>query len=104
MFGTNPVIGVKPADEYQFRVFATPVGPYFKGGAKPITIRVCDFDRAAPHGTGHIKAGLNYAMSLHAIVDAHQQGYDENMYLDSATRTKGRRNRWSELYLYYKRQ
>ena len=88
MFGTNPVIGVKPADEYQFRVFVTPVGPYFKGGAKPITIRVCDFDRAAPHGTGHIKAGLNYAMSLHAIVDAHQQGYDENMYLDSATRTK----------------
>ena len=88
MFGTNPVIGVKPADEYQFRVFATPVGPYFKGGAKPITIRVCDFDRAAPHGTGHIKAGLNYAMSVHAIVDAHQQGYDENMYLDSATRTK----------------
>lgn len=88
MFGTNPVIGVKPADEYQFRVFTTPVGPYFKGGAKPITIRVSDFDRAAPHGTGHIKAGLNYAMSLHAIVDAHNQGFDENMYLDSATRTK----------------
>lgn len=88
MFGTNPVIGVKPATEYQFRVFATPVGPYFKGGAKPITIRVCDFDRAAPNGTGHIKAGLNYAMSLHAIVDAHNQGYDENMYLDAKTRTK----------------
>lgn len=88
MFGTNPVIGVKPADEYQFRMFCTPVGPYFKGGAKPITIRVSDFDRAAPHGTGHVKAGLNYAMSLHAIVDAHQQGYDENVYLDAATRTK----------------
>ncbi|MBQ8802050.1 MAG: branched-chain amino acid aminotransferase [Tyzzerella sp.] len=88
MFGSNPVIGVKPASEYQFRIFATPVGPYFKGGAKPITIRVCDYDRAAPHGTGHIKAGLNYAMSLYAIVDAHEQGYDENMYLDSATRTK----------------
>lgn len=88
MFGTNPVIGVKPANEYQFRVFATPVGPYFKGGAKPITLRVCDFDRAAPNGTGHIKAGLNYAMSMYAIVDAHNQGYDENMYLDSATRTK----------------
>ena len=88
MFGTNPVIGVKPADEYQFRVFCTPVGPYFKGGAKPITIRVTDFDRAAPHGTGHIKAGLNYAMSLHAIVTAHEEGYDENMYLDAATRTK----------------
>lgn len=88
MFGTNPVIGVKPADEYQFRIFVTPVGPYFKGGAKPITIRVSDFDRAAPHGTGHIKAGLNYAMSLHAIMDAHAKGFDENMYLDPATRTK----------------
>lgn len=87
MFASGPVIGVKPADEYEFRIFCTPVGPYFKGGAKPITIRVCDFDRAAPHGTGHIKAGLNYAMSLHAIVDAHQQGFDENMYLDAATRT-----------------
>ena len=88
MFGTNAVIGVKPADEYQFRAFCTPVGPYFKGGVKPITIRVSDFDRAAPRGTGHIKAGLNYAMSLHAIMDAHRQGYDENMYLDAATRTK----------------
>ncbi len=88
MFGSNSVIGVKPADEYQFRILTTPVGPYFKGGAKPIYIRVSDFDRAAPHGTGHIKAGLNYAMSLHAIVDAHQKGFDENMYLDPATRTK----------------
>ena len=63
MFGMNSVIGVKPADDYQFRMFCTPVGPYFKGGAKPLTIRVSDFDRAAPNGTGHIKAGLNYAMS-----------------------------------------
>jgi branched-chain amino acid aminotransferase len=88
MFGINPVIGVKPATDYQFRVFATPVGPYFKGGVKPLTLCVSDFDRAAPHGTGHIKAGLNYAMSLHAIVTAHANGFDENMYLDSATRTK----------------
>lgn len=88
MFATGPVIGVKPADEYQFRVFGTPVGPYFKGGVKPLTLRVSDFDRAAPHGTGHIKAGLNYAMSLHAIVSAHAEGFDENMYLDAATRTK----------------
>ena len=88
IFGSGSVIGVKPADEYQFRVFATPVGPYFKGGAKPITIKVSDFDRAAPRGTGHIKAGLNYAMSLHAIVTAHEEGFDENMYLDAATRTK----------------
>ena len=88
MFGSSPVIGVKPADEYQFRVFVTPVGPYFSGGAKPVTIRVSDYDRAAPHGTGHIKAGLNYAMSLYPIMEAHRQGYDENMYLDPATRTK----------------
>ena len=88
MFGSDAIIGVKPANDYQFRVFCTPVGPYFKGGAKPITIRVSDVDRAAPHGTGHIKAGLNYAMSLYNIVDAHNKGFDENMYLDPATRTK----------------
>ena len=87
MFGSNAVIGVKPATEYQFRIFATPVGPYFKGGVKPLTLRISDLDRAAPHGTGHIKAGLNYAMSLYNIVDAHEQGFDENMYVDSATHT-----------------
>ncbi len=88
MFGINSVIGVKPASEYQFRIFTTPVGPYFKGGAKPIVITVSDFDRAAPHGTGNIKAGLNYAMSLHPIMEAHRNGFAENMYLDAATRTK----------------
>lgn len=88
MFGSNSVIGVKPAEEYQFRLFATPVGPYFKGGAKPITIRISDLDRAAPHGTGNIKAGLNYAMSLHTLMDAHRAGFDENMFLDPATHTK----------------
>ena len=88
MFGSDPVIGVKPANEYQFRIFTTPVGPYFKEGAKPITIRVSDYDRAAPRGTGNIKAGLNYAMSLYPIMEAHRQGFDENMYLDPATRTK----------------
>lgn len=87
MFGYDAIIGVKPANEFQFRIFATPVGPYFKGGVRPLTLRVSDFDRAAPRGTGHIKAGLNYAMSLYAIVDAHEQGYDENVYVDSATRT-----------------
>ena len=87
MFGSNAVIGVKPATEYQFRIFATPVGPYFKGGVKPLTLRIADLDRAAPMGTGHIKAGLNYAMSLYNIVDAHDKGFDENMYTDSATHT-----------------
>lgn len=88
VFGYDSIIGVKPANEFQFRIFATPVGPYFKGGAKPITIRISDLDRAAPHGTGNIKAGLNYAMSLYNIVDAHEKGFDENMYLDPQTRTK----------------
>ena len=87
MFGYDAVIGVKPAKEYQFRIFATPVGPYFKGGIKPLTVRISDLDRAAPRGTGHVKAGLNYAMSLYNIVDAHDQGFDENVYPDSATRT-----------------
>lgn len=87
MFASSPVIGVKPAAEYQFRMFTTPVGPYFKGGAKSITITVSDFDRAAPRGTGHIKAGLNYAMSIHPLMEAHRNGFDENMYLDAATRT-----------------
>ena len=87
LFGSGPVIGVAPAPEYIFRLFVTPVGPYFKGGIKPLKICVSDYDRAAPHGTGDIKAGLNYAMSLHAIVDAHNNGFEENMYLDPGTRT-----------------
>lgn len=88
MFGSDSVIGVKPANEYQFRTFTTPVGPYFKGGVKPLTLCVSDYDRAAPRGTGHIKAGLNYAMSLHAIMQAHRNGFDENLYLDAGTRTR----------------
>lgn len=87
-FGISPVIGVKPAADYQFRIFCTPVGPYFKGGVRPLTLCVSDFDRAAPRGTGNIKAGLNYAMSLHAIEEAHKAGFDENLFLDPATRTK----------------
>ena len=87
MFASSPVIGVKPADEYQFRILCTPVGPYFTGGARPLTICVSDYDRAAPRGTGHLKAGLNYGMSLHAYVEAHRNGFDENMFLDPATRT-----------------
>lgn len=87
IYGSGPVIGVAPAPEYEFRMFCTPVGPYFKGGVKPIRIMLSDYDRAAPHGTGAIKAGLNYAMSLYAGEWAHKQGYNENMYLDAATRT-----------------
>ena len=89
LIGVGDIIGVKPADEYIFTIFAMPVGNYFKGGLVPTNFLIQDeYDRAAPNGTGHIKAGLNYAMSLHAIVDAHKNGFDENMYLDSKTRTK----------------
>lgn len=87
MIATGVVIGVKPADEYQFRILVTPVGPYFKGGESSIEVTIPDYDRAAPHGTGNIKAGLNYAMSLYPYEKAHEAGFSENMYLDSATRT-----------------
>ena len=87
MIATGDVIGVAPADEYQFRILVTPVGPYFKGGLKPIKLRISEYDRAAPHGTGNIKAGLNYAMSLKPTMDAHRAGFAENLYLDSQSRT-----------------
>ena len=87
MFATGDVIGVKPATEYQFRILVTPVGPYYKGGVKPVKLQVPEFDRAAPHGTGNIKAGLNYAMSLHPSVIAHSKGYADNLFLDPQTRT-----------------
>ena len=86
LFASGIVIGVQPAEEYQFRIFTTPVGPYFKGGATPIALMVSDFDRAAPHGTGAIKAGLNYAMSLHSHEIAKKKGFAENIYLDAAKR------------------
>lgn len=87
IYGCGPVIGVAPSPSYEFRMFCTPVGPYFKGGVRPIKIMLSDYDRAAPHGTGNIKAGLNYAMSLYPGEYAHKLGYSENMYLDAATRT-----------------
>ncbi|ERL12685.1 branched-chain-amino-acid transaminase [Coriobacteriaceae bacterium BV3Ac1] len=87
MFATGDVIGVKPADQYQFRILVTPVGPYYKGGVKPVKLRVSSYDRAAPHGTGNIKAGLNYAMSLYPSVEAHSKGYADNMFLDPETRS-----------------
>lgn len=87
MIATGNVIGVKPADEYQFRILVTPVGAYYKGGVKPVKVQVSKYDRAAPNGTGNIKAGLNYAMSLLPSVEAHAAGYADNMFLDPETRT-----------------
>ena len=84
VFGVNPVIGVKPADEYEFRMFCTPVGPYFKGGfsTNPYVI-IREFDRAAPYGTGRFKVGGNYAASLRANKKAHDLGYSCEFYLDA---------------------
>ena len=79
MIGSGDVIGVAPAPEYTFRILVTPVGPYFKGGLKPVKLRVSEYDRAAPHGTGNIKAGLNYAMSLKPTMEAHREGYAETV-------------------------
>ena len=87
IFGNGPTISIHPAPEFEFRVIGMPVGPYFKNGMKPIVIKVSDRDRAAAHGTGDIKAGLNYAMSLYPGEQAVAEGFAENMYLDSATRT-----------------
>lgn len=88
LYGSGAIIGVAPSPEYTFRMFCTPVGPYFKGGVKPLKLVVSPYDRAAPQGTGHIKAGLNYAMSLYAGNEAKVNGFAENVFLDAATRTK----------------
>lgn len=84
LIGSGPQVGVKPANEFLFLVFVTPVGPYFKEGFKPVSIVVeRDTDRAAPLGTGHIKVGGNYAASLPAQDKAHHAGFSTVLYLDS---------------------
>ena len=84
LFGSGPEIGVKPAKEYLFMVFVTPVGPYFKEGFKPVDILITrDFDRAAPLGTGSYKVGGNYAASLASLEIAHNKGYATTLYLDA---------------------
>ncbi|MCC8144898.1 MAG: branched-chain amino acid aminotransferase [Bacteroidales bacterium] len=84
LIGTGAEVGVKPAKEYLFVIFVTPVGPYFKEGFKPTPYVIMrGFDRAAPHGTGTIKVGGNYAASLVAGEIAHQKGYSAVLYLDA---------------------
>lgn len=83
MLGLGAQVGVKPATEYLFMIFVTPVGPYFKAGFKPTPVAILrDFDRAAPHGTGTIKVGGNYAASLAAGEKARAAGYSAVLYLD----------------------
>jgi len=84
LFGSGPQVGVKPATEYIFMVFVTPVGPYFKEGFKPVSIELIrDFDRAAPLGTGHIKVGGNYAAGMYPADRAHADGFASVLFLDA---------------------
>ena len=91
--GSGPQIGVKPAEEYTFMIFVGPVGPYFKEGFNPVDVQIVrDYDRTAPHGTGHIKVGGNYAASLRPAARAKKEGFStvlfvdakENKYIDEA--------------------
>lgn len=84
LIGSGAEVGVKPAKEYLFMVFVTPVGPYFKTGFSPVDVMICrDFDRAAPLGTGAFKVGGNYAASLTSLELAHSKGFATTLYLDS---------------------
>ena len=83
LFGSGPQVGVKPAEEYIFIVFVTPVGPYFKEGFKPVSMLLSrSFDRAAPLGTGHIKVGGNYAAGMKAMKEDHSRGFASVLFLD----------------------
>lgn len=88
LIGVGDNVGVKPAREYIFGVFCTPVGPYFKGGMAPVNFMISDFDRAAPYGTGAAKVGGNYAGSLYSHEVAVKRGFADCIYLDPATHTK----------------
>ena len=88
LMGVDDNIGVSPATEYIFSIFAMPVGPYFKGGLTPTNFIVSDYDRAAPHGTGAAKVGGNYASSLLPGKEAHDRNFSDCIYLDPATHTK----------------
>ena len=88
LMGVGDNIGVSPATEYIFSIFAMPVGPYFKGGLTPTNFIVSDYDRAAPQGTGAAKVGGNYASSLLPGKEAHDRNFSDCIYLDPATHTK----------------
>jgi len=84
LYGSGAEVGVKPSSEYTFIVFVTPVGPYFRGGVKPVNMMICrDVDRAAPLGTGTFKVGGNYAASLRALVRAKEDGFGSTIFLDA---------------------
>jgi branched-chain amino acid aminotransferase len=88
VIGVGDNLGVKPAEQYIFSVFCSPVGPYFKGGLKPVSVMIAEYDRAAPHGTGAAKVGGNYAASLLPLDIARKRGFADCIYLDPSTHTK----------------
>lgn len=88
LIGSGPQIGVAPAHEYTFLVLVMPVGPYYKGGLKPVRAVVYDdWDRAAPLGMGDVKVAGNYAASLFAHEKAKRAGFPVELYLDAKTHT-----------------
>ncbi|TYA51499.1 branched-chain amino acid aminotransferase [Aggregatibacter actinomycetemcomitans] len=88
VIGVGENIGVRPAPEYIFCIFCCPIGAYFKGGMKPSNFLVTDYDRAAPHGTGGVKVGGNYAASLLPHELAAERKFADAIYLDPKTHTK----------------
>ena len=85
VWGTSPALGVQPVEEYTFMIFVSPVGPYFKGGVKPLHLKVSDeFHRAAPKGIGNAKAIGNYSASLFPLSEAKKEGFDEVIYLNAS--------------------
>jgi len=86
-YASEVFLGVRPALEYLYLVIASPVGPYFSGGVKPVSVWVSpDFTRAAPGGTGAAKCGGNYAAGLSAQAEAIEHGCDQVVYLDAVER------------------
>jgi len=88
MIGVGDNMGLKPAPEYIFSIICSPVGSYFQGEVKPVDMVVAEYDRAAPHGTGHVKVGGNYAASLYPQVMARRNGFADCIFLDPRTHTK----------------
>ena len=88
LMGSGPVLGVAPAPSYSFMIYVTPVGPYFKGGMRAIELLISDeFHRAAPGGSGGVKAIGNYAPGMMPSKMAKSKGYAEVIYLDVRTST-----------------
>ena len=84
MIGSGPIVGVKPAEEYKFIVFTTPVGPYFPEGFNGIDLEITkSYTRAAPGGTGSAKTCCNYAGTMLAAKETKAKGFAQVIYLDA---------------------